>query len=136
VNEDHAIGLDTGIFERVLRGQDRAVSLLRRLTDDDSLGYVSCISLYELKKLRHRGVVNHQQADFLLDRIPRAFEVVWLDRGAVLDRAAGLSHGNDIPMADALILASCLQRQCDRLYTTDADLTRYTGDDIDVVVIE
>lgn len=134
--EDSAVGSDTGIFERVLRGQDRAVSLFRRLTEEDYLGYVSCICLYELKKLRHRGVVEHRQADFLLDRIPRAFEVMWLDRVSVLERAAGLSHGNNVPMADALILASCLQGRCDYLYTTNADLIQYPGDDIDVVVFE
>jgi PIN domain nuclease of toxin-antitoxin system len=60
---DDPVGLDTGIFERVLSGHDRSVELFERLTRDDHPAFVSCISLYEITKLQHREVVNHEKAD-------------------------------------------------------------------------
>lgn len=134
--ENGVSGLDTGVFERILSGDERAVRIVQRLTEQERSAFVSCISLYELTKLRHRGVVDHEKADVLLDRIPDAFEVIWLDRASLLRRAAGVSHGNDIPMADALILVSCLWKGCEVLYTTDTDFTRYAGSDIEVVLFE
>lgn len=134
--EYSAVGLDTGVFDRVLNGHEQAVELFEHLTRQETPGFVSCISIYELTKLRHRGVLDPEKADVLLDRIPAAFTVVWLDRVSLLQRAAGLSHGNNIPMADALILAGFLQADCDVLYTTDADLTRYDGTDIEVIILK
>jgi predicted nucleic acid-binding protein len=133
---ENNVGLDTGVFERILSGDERVVHLVQRLTEQEHSAFVSCISLYELTKLRHRGVVDHEKADLLLDRIPEAFEVIWLDRPSLLHRAAGVSHGDNIPMADALILSSCLWKGCEVLYTTDADFTRYEGSDIDIVLFE
>lgn len=132
----NVVGLDTGFFKRLLDGHEQATELFRQITRHELPVFVSCISLYELGKLRHRGVIDHDAADALLNRIPAAFGIVWLDRPALLRRAAGLSHGNDIPMADALILACCLQEGCEVIYTTDPDLTRYDGTDLDVVVLE
>lgn len=39
-------------------------------------------------------------------------------------------------MVDALIIACCLQEACEVIYTTDTDLTRYEGTDIDIVYLD
>ncbi len=135
VSEYDRVGLDTGMFVRLLQGHARATTLFRHLTERETRAFVSCISLYELAKLRHRGVIAPERADALLADIPTAYTVVWLDRTPLMQRAAGLSHGNNIPMADALILASCQAAGCEAMYTTDHDLARYDGKDLDVVVV-
>lgn len=136
MREYDRVGLDTGVFVRLLQGHAQATALVRRLTKRDTPAFVSCLSLYELAKLRHRGVIAPERADALLADIPAAYTVVWLDRAALLHRAAGLSHGNNIPMADALILASCRAVGCAAIYTTDHDLAQYEGEDLDVVMVD
>lgn len=132
----NVVGLDTGFFKRVVDEHEQAVALFQQVTQHEIPVFVSCISIYELIKLRYKGVVDHDTADALLAQIPSAFEIVWLDRDSLLQRAAGISHGNRIPMADALIIACCLQEACEVIYTTDMDLTRYEGKDIDIVCLE
>jgi predicted nucleic acid-binding protein len=46
---------------------------------------------------------------------------------AFLDEAARLPHGNDLSMADAMMLATALRHDADELYTTDTDLLAYDG---------
>jgi predicted nucleic acid-binding protein len=38
-------------------------------------------------------------------------------------------------MADALILEAALDHRADRIYTTDADMENYEGDDIEIVLL-
>lgn len=44
-----------------------------------------------------------------------------------LDEAARLSHGNGLSMADAMVLATALRHDADRIYTSDSDLVAYDG---------
>jgi predicted nucleic acid-binding protein len=134
--DEECVGLDTGVFVRLLQGHPRATGLFRRLVEHEAPAVVSCISLYELVKLRHRGVIAPEPADALLAEIPVAYTVIWLDRMSLIRQAAGLSHGNNIPMADALVLASCRVAGCDTIYTTDHDLERYEGKDLEIVVFD
>ena len=130
------IGLDTGLFVRLLEGDAEVRELFERLLDPEVRVVVSCLTLYELRKLRHRGVIERTSADRLLEQITSAFEIVWIDDLDMLDRAAGLSHGQDLSMADAIILACCLGRSCEVFYTTDADFAVYESEDLEVVVLE
>jgi predicted nucleic acid-binding protein len=59
--------------------------------------------------------------------LPRICEVVWLGETDLLSRAARIGHGSGISMADALILASLLAVDVDKVYSTDTDLGRFRG---------
>lgn len=129
------IGLDTSMFYLLAIGHPRAGKIFGDAKTKRLRAFVSCLCLYELTKLRHRGVINRNTADVLLAEIPQACELLWLDTPEVITRAAGISHGNDIAMADALILASYLNAGCEAVYTVDTDFERYEGGEIDIIVV-
>jgi len=129
------VGLDTGIFYLLATEHPQAGEIFEEVNAKRIRACVSCLCLYELTKLRHRGVIKSTTADALLEQIPEACDILWLDTPAVITHAAGISHGNNIAMTDALILASYLDAGCDAVYTVDPDFARYGGSEIDIVVL-
>lgn len=96
-------------------------------------GAVSAVALFELNRLGLRGAVPSSFVASAQELIPLVCEVVWINNMERLQRAARLSHGNGLSMADALILAASLELGCAELYTTDPDLESYEGREIDVI---
>lgn len=121
------VGLDTGFFVRLLQGREEAWRTWRRIVDGEDAGAVSCLSLYELAKLGLRGALSREAVETLVSELPHVCRVVWIEGPDLLDRAARVSHGAGLSMADALILATLLQAGADEIHTTDADLARYEG---------
>ena len=68
----------------------------------------------------------------IMEAIQAATEVVWPDV-EILSRAARISYGTHIPAVDSIILASLLSREVSVIYTTDADLCRYTARGLKIV---
>jgi predicted nucleic acid-binding protein len=124
------IGFDSGFFFRLLAGDPRATTVWSPVAAGDAPAVVSCITLYELDRLALHGALGREAVDLLLAELPALCPVVWLDTVCgpnLLYRAARLSHGIGLAMADALILASLLDAGAETVYTTDHDFERYDG---------
>lgn len=122
-------GFDTGYFVQYVAGRlspsDRGA--LQDVADGAARGFTSPIVLYEIRKLGLRGVLNMDDAEWLADTVSVACDVDRTLTDDCIDQAARLSHGNDLSMADAMILATALRNRADRIYTTDTDLLAYEG---------
>lgn len=124
------LGFDTGFFQRLYTGHDRARAAWNDIRAGRATGVVSCLSLFELERLGLRGALPHDVAERLVESIPAVCTVVWLgaDDGAErLHRAARRAHGIGLSMADALILTSLLDAEAITIYSTDGDFMRYDG---------
>ncbi|MFP4228171.1 MAG: type II toxin-antitoxin system VapC family toxin [Salinivenus sp.] len=129
-------GFDTGYFVKYATGElsESHRQALRDLAGEDGLGVANGLVIYELKKLGYRGVLDMEDADWLVGIVGNACEVDRTLSNSFLDEAARLSHGSDLSMADAMMLATALQHDADELYTTDSDLLAYEGP-VEVVLV-
>ena len=123
------IGCDTGFFVEFIKGNPVTRQLSEAAARDEHQLVSSIICIYELKKLGLEGMVTKNAAFKVADNIPSLCTLVPLDDAALnlVEQAARLSHGNDLSMADALILGSVLTMNAQRLYTVDNDLAKYKG---------
>jgi len=84
-------GLDTGFFVELIKGNQQTLRVWNAVLDrEDSV--VSCISLYELKKLALKGSIDRHSADVLLEAIKNICIISWLDNDDILIAAANMSH--------------------------------------------
>lgn len=129
-------GFDTGYFIKYATGElsNTHRQALRDLAGEEGLAVANGRVIYELKKLGYRGVLDMEDAEWLVEIVGDACEVGRMLSNSFLDEAARLSHGNDLSMADAMILATALRHDVDELYTTDHDLLAYEGS-IEVVLV-
>ena len=124
------IGLDTGFFLELLRGNKVAISVWKAAVNDEEELLVSCLTLFEITRLGLKGAVKDWQA--IAETIDDVVDVIWLDR-EITSQAAHLSHGTGLPAIDALILASLLSKDVHEIYTTDSDFERYHSQQITIV---
>lgn len=129
-------GFDTGYFVKYATGDlsEAHRQALRGLAEEAGWGVVNGLVIYELKKLGYRGVLDMEDAEWLIEIVGDVCEVDRSLSNSLLDEAARLSHGNDLSMADAMMLATALCHEAEELYTTDSDLLAYEGP-IEVVVV-
>ena len=129
-------GFDTGYFVKYATGELSELhrQALRDLAVEDRRGVANGLVIYELKKLGYRGVLDMEDAEWLAEIVGDACEVDRYLSDSFLDEAARLSHGNDLPMADAMMLATALRHDADELYTTDHDLLACEGP-IEIVLV-
>lgn len=129
-------GFDTGYFVKYATGELSKThrQALRDLAEEDGLGVANGLVIYELKKLGYRGVLGTEDAEWLVKIVGDVCEVERLLSNSFLDDAARLSHGNDLSMADAMMLATALRHDADEIYTTDSDLLAYEGS-IEIVLV-
>jgi predicted nucleic acid-binding protein len=122
-------GFDTGYFVKYATGElsETHRQALRELAREDGLGVAHGVVICELKKLGYRGVLGMDDAEWLVEIVDDACRVDRALPNSFLDEAARLSHGNDLSMADAMMLATALRHDADELYTTDTDLLAYDG---------
>lgn len=128
-------GFDTGYFVKYATGElsEPHRQALRDLAEEDGLGVANGLVIYELKKLGYRGVLDTEDAEWLVKIVGDVCEVERLLSNSFLDEAARLSHGNDLSMADAIMLATALRHDANELYTTNHDLQAYRP--IEVVLV-
>lgn len=129
-------GFDTGYFVKYAAGtlSESHRQALRDLAEEQGLGVANGLVVYELKKLGYRGVLDMEDAEWLVEIVGDACEVERVFSDSFLDEAARLSHGNALSMADAMMLATALRHNADELYTTDHDLLAYDGP-VEVVMV-
>jgi predicted nucleic acid-binding protein len=129
-------GFDTGYFVKYATGElsETHRQALRDLAREDGLGVANGLVIYELKKLGDRGVLDMEDAEWLVGIVGDVCEVERVLSNSFLDEAARLSHGNDLSMANAMMLTTARRHDADELYTTDHDLQAYEGP-IEVVLV-
>lgn len=129
-------GFDTGYFVKYATGElsERHRQALRELAREDGLGVANGLVIYELKKLGYRGVLDMEDAEWLVEIVGDVCEVERVLSNSFLDEAARLSHGNDLSMDGAVMLATTLRHGAEELYTTDHDLLAYEGP-IEIVLV-
>ena len=120
---------DTGFFVEYLNANDQAAEVLATARAKRQKLVISVISLFELRRLALKGVIDPERTEKLLMLLPSLCRVVYLDQDAheLLEQAARLAHGNGLSMADSLVLGSALLAGADTLYTTDRDVAKYKG---------
>ena len=127
-------GLDSGFFVELLKGNTQAVGVWNGLLEgQDSV--VSCVTLYELKRLGLKGVIDKAAVDAVLEAITNVCVISWLDSAGDFDAAASLSHGLGMHMADALILSAFIKIEAKAIYTTDPDMSLYKKKGVKVILL-
>lgn len=118
-------GFDTGFFV-LMAGQDpEALALWDEAAAGKREVMVSALSLFELHRLGLKGTVPLKFAEAALDHVPLVCRVVWIDEIESIRAAGQLSHGLDLTLTDALILATLVAHDCREIFTTDQDLAGY-----------
>ena len=123
------IGLDTGILVHLIEGNENIVQLVAKARQKKDVLLISVITIAELYKYSHKqelSPVDKKEWFALLTDIEKGLKVVDLTP-AIARKAASISHGIGLHMADALILATVISEDCDEFYTTDSDFKRYKG---------
>ncbi len=121
------VGLDTGFLYALRDGNSMATELWK---SNNVVPVTSVIVVYELQRKSLKGELSLK----LVDAFVEAVHVVDINI-KIAKRAAGLTHGTGLPMADALILASLLEVGCKRIYTKDSHFLLYRKKGIDIVML-
>ena len=127
------IGLDTGFFVVLLQGNKVSGNLWQKLMEGDEQSVVSCLSLFEIKKLSLKGAIDKKSADVLLEAIPSVCEIIWLNNVEIFMAGAKFSYSSGIPSVDSLILTSLLKANCRKIYTTDKHLQSYKKKGVKII---
>lgn len=123
------IGLDTGILVHLIEGNEEIAQVVTKARQKKDVLPISVITIAELYKYSYKqklSPVDKKEWFVLLTDIEKGLKVVDLT-SAIARKAASLSHGIGLHMADALILATAISEDCDEFYTTDIDFKRYKG---------
>ena len=126
-------GLDTGFFVELLKGNGKAVDKWKNIVDGEIDAAVCSLTIFELKKLSLKGGLTVAAVQLTIEAILAACQVVWINNCEVLDDAARLSHGNNIPAIDAIILASLLQAGVRTIYSTDRHLLGFIKKGVGII---
>ncbi|MBM4324908.1 MAG: type II toxin-antitoxin system VapC family toxin [Deltaproteobacteria bacterium] len=126
------IGLDTGFFVELLRNNSMAVRIWEGIIRGDESA-VSCLTLYELKRLSLKGVIESNAVDIITEAIRVICRIVWLDNTEILMGAATISQSHNIHAMDSLILASLFTLNVKTIYTTDAHMEKYKKKSVNMI---
>ena len=128
------IGIDTGFFVELIKGNKQTLKVWNEILDgEDSV--VSCITLYELKKLALKGSIDSHSVDTLLEAIKNICNIAWLDNSDVFMSAANLSHGLGLHMSDSFILSGFIKYNATTIYTVDPHLSFYKKKGVNIVLL-
>lgn len=111
------VGLDTGFFVEMIKGDEAVIDLWRKYNASDNPPVVSVLTLGELLYLSYR-IGTPEVGRALVESIDIAARVVTVDR-EIIERAAALKAGRAIPYTDAIIIATFLLNDCKTIHTTD-----------------
>ena len=120
-------GLDTGFFVRLLEGHTEAVRVWRAILAGEPSA-VSCLTLFELRRMAARGIIDPETIRELVDGVERVALISWIDSRDILREGADISRRYGIPAFDALILAGLLRCGATVIYTSGFHMTRYRQD--------
>jgi predicted nucleic acid-binding protein len=129
-------GFDTGFFV-LMAGQDpEALALWDEAAAGKREVFVSALSLFELHRLGLKGTVPIAFAEAALDHIPLVCRMVWIDDIEAIRAAGQLSHGLNLTLTDALILATLVAHDCREIFTTDQDLAGYLRQGLELRLLD
>jgi predicted nucleic acid-binding protein len=126
------IGLDTGFFIELLRKNLKSVEVWEGIIEGDESA-VSCLTLYELKRLSLKGVIESDAVNTLLEAIGAICKVVWLDKTEILTEAATISQSYGIHAIDSLIVAGLASSKVKTIYTTDSHIEKYKRKGVNII---
>ncbi len=128
------IGLDTGFFVELLKGNDEAVTIWKNLIEGtEERALVSSVTLFELERLALKGKITKEHHEILSTAIEGICTIGWINARAMLSRGAQLSQSLGIPSLDALILSWFVISDAKVIYTTDQHLEHYRKKGVKVV---
>ena len=128
------VGLDTGFFVELFRNNSMAVRIWEGIVEGNESA-VSCLTVYELKRLSLTGMIDSVAVDTILEAIRAISKVVWLDKSEILIAAANISQSQGIHAMDALILASLASSNVKVIHTTDAHLEKYKKRGVSIALL-
>jgi predicted nucleic acid-binding protein len=128
------IGLDSGFFVELIRRNSAAVKVWEGIVEGNESA-VSCLTLYELKRLSLTGAIDPVAVDTILEAIRAISKVVWLDKAEILTAAANIAQSQGIHAVDALILATLASLNAKTIYTTDIHFEKYKKKGVSVVLL-
>ena len=111
------VGLDTGFFVEIIKGNQDIIDIWQNLSKGDTLPIVSVLTLGELLYIAYR-TGTHSAGKDLVDNIDFSCRVIPVDR-KIIEKAASLKAGRGIPYIDAIILATFMLSKCRTIHTTD-----------------
>lgn len=120
-------GLDTGFFFKLFDGSGQAREVWEEIVSGEAEGVVSSISTYELQVNALKGVLVRKDVAGLLEELPVLCTICECIAIGAAGQAARIAWGNNMAMADVLILQAFLDAGVDRILTTDRDLAKYEG---------
>ena len=126
------IGLDTGFFVELVRNNLIAVRIWEGIVEGDE-SVISCLTLYELKRLSLKGVIESNAVDTIIEAIRAICRVVWLDKTEILTEAAAISQSHGIHAIDSLIVAGLTSSQVETIYTTDSHMEKYKRKGVNII---
>ena len=129
------IGLDTGFFIKLLKGDEVAVEAWKNVVEEKEQAAVSALTLFELERFGLKRMIDKETADLLAEAINSMCEVLWISDPELIPQATRLSHGLGLPAISALILASFVHRDINKVYTTDKSFKNYRKKGFETVLL-
>jgi len=111
------VGIDTGFFVGLMKGDSKPVEFWTSLADSDTLPVISMLTLGELLYISFR-IGQPDKGKELVDSIDKSARVMPVDR-PIVEKAASLKAGRGIPYIDSIILATFMLSGCREIHTTD-----------------
>lgn len=111
------VGIDTGFFVGLMKGDSKPVEFWTSLADSDRLPVISMLTLGELRYISFR-LGQPDKGKELVDSIEKSARVLPVDR-PIVEKAAFLKAGRNIPYIDSIILATFMLSGCREIHTTD-----------------
>ena len=111
------VGLDTGFFVAIMKGDERAVALWDDLGLRSDPPIVSVLTLGEILYVSYRAG-DPVRGREMVKGIEMACAVKDVDLG-IVRKAAGRKQSRSIPYVDSVILATFLVEGCHEIHTTD-----------------
>ena len=127
-------GFDTGFFVKLLQNVHEAVTIWKNVFEKER-AVISCLSLYELKKLALKGAIDSNSMNRLLTNLPYVCEIIWLDNNNIVQIGSKISHSFGLPSIDSLILAGFVKQRVNKIYTTDKHFKRYKKAGIKIILL-
>jgi predicted nucleic acid-binding protein len=111
------VGIDTGFFVGLMKGDTKPIEFWASLVDGDTLPVISMLTLGELLYISFR-IGQPDKGKELVDSIDKSARVMPVDR-PIVEKAASLKAGRGIPHIDSIILSTFMLTGCREIHTTD-----------------
>ena len=128
------IGLDTGFFIKLLAGNETAKNYWIDIVNGQRKAVVSTLTLFELKRLTLKGMIDKEAFKSLDKAIPLNCKLIEVDKKLCIE-ATNISYGLKLAAMDALIFTTFRLAGCTEVLTTDSKWTSYKEKKPEVKVI-